>query len=355
MKDQSPIIFWFKKDLRLLDNPALHYAAKENRPIIIIYIHSPKEHDFWNENSLQSNYLHNSLEKLSNHLKKKKLKLHVFEGKADQILKSVIKKTKAKSLFFNFEYEPKIYKRDQKIIKDFEKQNIDVKPFHGNLLHNPNDIKTKLGYPYQIYTQFYNSAKKYQTIEKPKPIPKKLISKDFSLGSKPLDNLKLKKNKSFEKILNVLWPAGEDAALKKFKSFLSKKIKNYKKLRDFPGIDGTSLMSHHLHFGEIGPKYIFHTAKKCSSSTIYIKEIYWREFSKYILFHFPKTETKPLKKEFENFSWKKNERLFKAWCDGKTGYPIIDAAMRQLNKAGWMHNRCRMLTASFLVKDLLQN
>ncbi|MFA6119010.1 MAG: deoxyribodipyrimidine photo-lyase [Parachlamydiales bacterium] len=354
MMKKNPIIVWFRQDLRLLDNEAFYRAAKENRPIIFIYIHSIAKTN-WHLGFGSGFWLKKALEFLSKNLSEINSKLYIFQGNPGTVLESVIKKTKAEGLYFNWVYEPDYMQKDKALIRKLINKKIDIKTFHSCLLFNPDEIKTKEDHPYKVFTQFWNCCLKYHKINKSYPIPKNILFEDYKIPSLGIKDLILPKNDAFEKKLELHWTLSKNSEKKNLNSFISKKLKNYSKNRNFPFLDGTSKLSAYLHFGQISPKVIIEKIKKKSNgSDDFIKEIGWREFSKYIMYHFPQTESKCFKEEFLKFPWNYNKKLLSLWQQGRTGYPIIDAAINQLIQTGWMHNRCRMIVASFLIKDLLQ-
>lgn len=354
MKKNFPVLVWIRQDLRLVDNKAIFYAAKEKRPVIFVYIHSYKEYEPWTLGFGSSFWLKQALQIFSSQLKEKNHKLYIFEGNSEQILKKIISKTKADSLYFNWIYEPKLIQRDRRIIKNL--QNIKIKAFHSNILFDPEEIKTKENKPYKIFSQFWRTCTKFHKFENFFPEPKKIIFKKYNLKSKQIENLQLNQNLKFEKKLKKVWNISTNSLEKELNVFISKKLKNYSKNRNYPFLDGTSKLSAYLHFGQIGPRFLISkiTNKKSSSSKTFIKEIGFRDFSKYVMYHFPESSLKCLKEEFLKFPWSYDKKKLQAWQRAKTGYPIIDASINQLIETGWMHNRCRMIVASFLTKNLLQ-
>ena len=239
---------------------------------------------------------------------------------------------------------------------------LESKAYPGNLLCSTDFLLKKDGLPYLVYTPFWNNfVKKYELagLSKPKKIPP--FSTEVSKFGCSLDSLGLLSKLDWHKGFHDWWQPGEEEALKKTKRFIKKGLAGYNSARDRPAIKGTSMLSPHLHFGEIHPQRVLSLiseqygslSKIHNLNTIqFCKEILWREFSYHLLHHFPKTPINPLREVFKNFPWKRNKKHFTAWTRGQTGYPIVDAGMRQLWKTGWMHNRIRMITASFLIKHL---
>jgi len=280
--------------------------------------------------------LHHSLSAFQHSLRSVGLRLTLRKGKALAALSELLKETGAGTIFFNRCYNP----LDDAVLKELPSA-----AFHGSLLFEPGSICTKEGNPFQVFTPFYNACKKHDV---PKPIaaPKRVEGKQArtvalsDLGLLP----KIPWDRDFDK------SAGEEAALAKLSAFLRGRARSYKSARDFPALQGSSLLSAHLHFGEISPRTIWHRAK---GHEPFLRQIVWRDFASHLLAAFPKTPLHALHEKYEHFPWKKNARLLRLWQKGATGYPIVDAGMRQLWKTGWMHNRVRMIAASFLVKDLM--
>lgn len=355
----SPVIVWFRQDLRLQDNPALLHAAKTQSPIIFLYILDDNKHR-WQLGAASRWWLHESLQSLTSELKKHyKANLVLKKGEPKTILSSIVKQTKAHSVFWNDCYEPNAIKRDKAIIASLNKNGITTKTFNSNLLHDPASFFNQSKKPYQIFTAFWRTLQK-APIRTPYSKPR-LVTLYKPITSLPLSKLGLQpKNKWFKK-LSQHWNPGETAAKNALQRFCRNKLKGYKKLRDVPSLTHTSKLSPHLHFGEISPVQVWHAVQHVQDKTCgigndvqcFLSELAWREFSTYLMVHFPMLPDKPLKPAYGKIQWAKNSQGQKAWQQGKTGYPIVDAGMRQLWETGWMHNRVRMIVASFLTKHLL--
>ncbi len=320
-------LVWFRRDFRLTDNPALTAAAGAGE-IIPVFIWSPKEEGSWQPGSRSCAWLRQTLEVFE-------WPLVIRQGAALPVLKELVKESGADGLYFNRCYEPALLKRDQKIIDSL---GIEVKTFNASLLVEPWEVETKQGKPYQVFTPFWKSALKHGPFipkGKAKPtFPKRLPrSEKLDLPDEPL-----------------CWEIGEKGAHKQLRHFLKSGLANYDTLRDRPDMDGVSCLSPYLHFGEIGPRQIWAEAKKNLS---FIRQLFWREFAHHLIYHFPMIPDHPLRANFAEFPWLEGGKELKAWKEGRTGYPIVDAGMRQLLKEGWMHNRVRLIVASFLTKDLL--
>jgi deoxyribodipyrimidine photo-lyase len=263
-------------------------------------------------------------------------------------LEKLIKETGATRVVWNRRYEPAVVRRDEKIKRTLTKRGIRVEDFNGALLYEPGTVKTGAGKPYQVFTPFWRACTSMPPPPKPLAAPKKIPAPEKFPSSETIESLSLLPKIKWDAVFSDEWEPGEAGAQRALKKFL-RDADAYPTARDIPSKIGTSRLSPHLHFGEISPRQIWHAAERHS---VFIKELGWREFAHHLLFHFPHTAERPLRPAFEKFPWQKNSALLKAWQRGKTGYPIVDAGMRELWKIGWMHNRVRMIVASFLVKDL---
>ncbi len=339
----SVSIVWFRSDLRLSDHPALSAAIERGAPVLCLYIDAPQEAGDWKLGKMSRAWLTHSLRELKGTIEEKGGTFVFRKGSSEKILKELIREVKASAVFWNECYEPAFVKRDEKIRLSLEKEGIEVASFHGNLLYPPDAITDLKGKPYQVFTFFWNASRKLGDPEKPAEAVRKIPGYRGSIKTESLPKL--------EPIPSV-WQVGEKAGWKRAEVFL-KRAEDYAENRDYPAIDGTSLLSPYLHFGEVGPKELWHAVG--ARSEVFLKELMWREFSYNILIHQPGFPDEPLRKQFGYFPWKKDEKKLKAWREGMTGYPMVDAGMRQLKAVNWMHNRVRMVVASFLVKHLLQH
>ncbi len=356
MKDlNSTSIMWFRNDQRLSDNPALQ-AACQHKNLLPIFIWAPEEETPWQPGEASNWWLHHSLKSLNSDLIAQGSQLFLAKGASLKCLQEIIKTTGARAIYWNRRYEPNIIKRD-KIIKDeLIRLGIHVESFNGSLLNEPWEVVKKDGTAYQVYTPYWKVASaKVDTREigKTSKIPAPPSGCKSSLN---VDELPLTPKISWDAGFHEYWYPGEHAAKKNLKIFVEKNITHYDTHRDIPSIPGTSLLSPYLHFGNVSPKQIwvsvYRQQKENPSSVQYLKELVWRDFAAHLLYHFPHTTTEPLREAFKNFPWKKSPKSLSAWQKGMTGYTIVDAGMRQLWHIGWMHNRVRMIVASFLVKDL---
>lgn len=356
----NPIIVWLRQDLRLEDNPALFYAAAEGIviPVFILDHTIPKS---WQLGGAQRWWLHHSLIELQKQFANYKIPLILQQGDPEKILLTLIKKTGAQTVYWNRCYEPYAIRRDSKIKLRLKQDNIEVKSFNAALLFEPWEIKNQQGDYFKVFTAFWKNCLKHSQQFSILKIPK-FNSFFENLASENLMDWKLLPSKpNWAKAFDKIWQPGADGAKKRLASFLKDGLQGYAKNRDIPAISGTSQLSPHLHFGEISPKQIWHAVQHelahrkniSADSERFLAEIGWREFSYYLLYHFPALPEQPFQTKFTDFSWHADKKLLQAWQQGKTGYPLIDAGMRQLWQTGWMHNRVRMIVASFLTKDLL--
>jgi len=350
---QPIAIYWFRQDLRLSDNPALHQAAKAG-PVLPIYIlddKTPGKHAMGGASRL---YLYHSLKALSESLNGH---LALFTGDPLTILKKLIKEHSVKGVFWNRLYEPYAIMRDTAIKKALKDLGIEVESHNASLLWEPWLIHKSDETPYKVFTPFYKKgclSAKPPRAPLPTPNPLNLVKKPS--GSLTLDALKLRPLKKWKEPIEALWTIGEKGAQKRLNDFLKEGLPHYRKGRDFPAKPYVSRLSPHLHFGEISPHQIYaavHKLKGTENTAHFLSEIGWREFSYNLLYHNPDLPEKNFQKKFDKFPWKKSPAALKAWQKGETGIPFVDAGMRELWQTGYMHNRVRMVVGSFLIKNLL--
>ena len=355
---KNPIILWFRLDLRLSDNPALFNASLLDKPIIPIFILDDLDANERKLGKAAKWWLHKSLINLSSDLEKFGSRLLLFSGKALDILEELIISSNSDSVMWNRRYEPWAVARDILIKEKLSKNGLSIKSFKANLVYEPWNIKSKTGNPLKVFTPYKKALLNKGPLPEPIEIPKILPSPLIWPNGKNINDLELLDKFNWMEKFNV-WDVGSDSAFKKLSSFKKNSLNSYGTKRDIPGEQGTSKLSPHLRFGEISPTQILNfinfdnTTKENNSLETYQSEIIWREFAHNLMWQFPEIHKKPIKKEFEDLNWDDNEELFLKWTKGLTGYPIVDAGMRELWSKGWMHNRVRMVTASFLTKHLL--
>ncbi len=356
------VIYWLRLDLRLDDNPALQ-AALQAGAVIPVYIHDPKTEGAWQPGGASDWWLHQSLENLSRDLQSKGSRLIFRKGDSLSELKKLIQETDSKFVFWNRRYEPEIILRDKKIKEDLKKSGVDAQSFSASLLVEPWNVQTGGGTPFKVFTPFWKKCLGLPEPSEPMTSPKQISAPSTWPKTCNLSDFKLMPKIQWFAGMQKTWSPGEAGAHAELKLFLDENAFQYLDGRDVPSIRATSRMSPYLHFGEISPRRIWHEVQKKSAKTKqagwirqaegFIRQLYWREFAYHLLYHFPQTTDHPLRNDFERFEWKQDEKNLKAWQRGNTGYPIVDAGMRELWHTGWMHNRVRMIAASFLVKDLL--
>lgn len=352
---EPPAILWFRRDLRLSDHPALTQAAAF--PIIPLFIWDEEDPD--NPGGASQWWLHKSLSSFQQSLNASGLKLILRRGNPLKILEELVTSHNVSRLYWSRCYEPYAIERDKKI-KAFFKPYIQVKSFNASLLTEPGTLKTQSGSPYHIFTPYWKSLKALGSFEVPLCIPKNLKGYGGSIHSDDLEAWNLHPtHPDWSQGLEREWKPGEKGGQRNLAYFIEHLIQTYEGNRDLPDLTATSKLSPHLHWGEVSPRQVWHSMMSYSlglpSNDVwtFLSELAWREFSYYLLYHFPELPQKPLRQSFDNFPWSKDQDALNHWQKGMTGYPIVDAGMRQLWHTGWMHNRVRMIAASFLVKDLL--
>lgn len=354
MTDRKTIV-WFRNDLRLSDNPALFAAAKCGA-VLPLFIGSALSLKALGAAS--SWWLQHSLEALDASLHKKGGGLIVQSGDPLEVLIRLVKETGADAVYWNIRFEPVLFAEDRHVKRELEAQGIAVRSFNGALLFDPRDVLNKQGRPYRVFTPFWKHC--VSNIEIPEPLagPRKVefLSDADSLE---LGDLNLLSQKNWADGFGKHWKPGEAGAKKRVRRFLDSAADDYAVGRDRPDLVGTSRLSPYLHFGEISPRAVFHAlvGSACSpgapGTEAFLRQLGWREFAHHLLWYFPQTVQEPLRPKYKNFPWHEDRALLGAWQQGRTGFPLVDAGMRELWATGWMHNRVRMIVASFLVKDLL--
>ena len=333
------MIFWFRRDLRLDDNHGLFQALSNSEAVLPIFIFDKTILDELPKDDSRVTFIHESLNEINTKLQKINKSVAVFYGKPEEIFKQLTEENTIEAVYTNHDYEPYALKRDKALKSLFKEKEIDFKTFKDQVIFETNEVVKDDGLPYVVYTPFSNKWKE-------------------KLKNNPIENYN--SEDLLEKIATHSYPFlslthfGFEASKIKVKPYdISKKtIENYNETRNFPAIDQTSYISVHLRFGTVSIRKLVQYAAKFQEET-YLKELIWREFFMQILWHFPHTIHNSFRPKYDAIQWKNDEKLFEKWCQGKTGYPIVDAGMRQLNKTGYMHNRVRMVVASFLIKHLL--
>ena len=355
-------LVWFRQDLRLQDNPALTAAVKRGGAVIPVYILDDAGDGHWPMGAASRWWLHHSLERLGESLRARGSRLLLARGESDKVLPALLQQTGATAVYWNRRYEPAGIAQDKAIKAGLTAAGLDVKSFNSALLFEPHTVQNKSGGPFQVFTPFWKHCQTLDVGE-----PGRLPAGNFAAPAKwpvsiELTGLNLLPKIKWDGVMAQTWEPGEAAAMKRLKRFAAQATVDYADQRNFPSTDGTSALSPSLHFGEVGPRQIWAAVRALSQDSgvfpasrgaqVFLSEVGWREFAYHLLFHFPRTPEEPLRGEFAAFPWQKNARQLRAWQQGQTGYPLVDAGMRQLWQTGWMHNRVRMIVASFLVKHL---
>jgi deoxyribodipyrimidine photo-lyase len=354
-KNNPCSLVWFRQDLRLADNPALTAAAEQGRPVVALYVLDDTTPGPWKVGAAGRWWLHHSLAALEACLRKYNIPLILKRGSAGEIVPAVAAAIEAEAVFWNRCYEPYAIARDRQIKTAFAEKGIKAQSFNGSLLNEPHTILTGGQTPYKVFTPYLRAVLGAPPVPPALPVPKDLRGKAVEDGDK-LDSWKLlPTHPDWADGLRAFWKPGETQAQKRLTGFIDAGLPDYADKRDFAGLDRTSRLSPYLHFGEISPRQIWHAVHGAPGRNAqkFLSEVVWREFSYYLLFHFPHITDRPFNETFAAFGWKHNAKMLAAWQQGRTGYPLVDAGMRQLWQTGWMHNRVRMVAASFLVKHLL--
>jgi deoxyribodipyrimidine photo-lyase len=360
----SPTLLWFRQDLRLADNPALEAALARGGPVIPVYIQDDAGEGRWAAGGAARWWLHHSLAALDGALRERGSRLIFSRGDSALVLAELVQAAGAGAVYWNRRYEPAVIARDKGIKAGLAARGLEVKSFNGALLFEPQTIANKQGGPFQVFTPFWRHCLALPVAE-----PVRLKAKVFPgpvrwPAGLMLGELGLEPAIRWDAGLKQAWQPGEAAARLRLKVFAAQALDNYSDERNRPDLDGSSRLSPHLHFGEVGPRQVWAAVAARSRESgvfppsngarVFLAEIGWREFAHHLLYHFPHTAGAPLREEFARFPWAEDpgEVKLKTWQRGLTGYPIVDAGMRQLWGTGWMHNRVRMIAASFLVKHL---
>ena len=355
-------IVWFRQDFRLDDNPALTYAAHRGR-VLPIFVDTTEYQKTWLPGQASRWWLRESLLALETALQARDSRLIVQKGDAAEILLKLVRRTGATSVVWNHRYEPTASAHDARLKQALRDQGLEVRSFNGRLLREPWEVRTEKGGCYKVFTPYWNRAQR-MLVADPAPPPKRLVGPDKWPPSLSVQSLPAARaTRSCAQRLGAHWQPGEAGAQKLVRRINTLFATAYPDGRNSPADDATSRLSPHLHFGEVGPNRLFAALRKRSAAgarhtTIdgvdaICRQLGWRDFTYHLLHHFPHTPNAPLREEFTRVNWRPDAEGLEAWTNGRTGYPIVDAGMRQLAETGWMHNRVRMIVGSFLTKDLL--
>ena len=352
-------LVWFRADLRIRDNPALAAAAKAGRPVIPVYVHAPQEEGDWAPGAASDWWLFHALAELREELSHIGLPLVIRQGPSLEAIGEIARKHAVHSVFWNRRYEPAAIERDASTQRELRRAGIHTQSFNAGLLFEPDTIANRTGQPFRVFTPFW---KHLRTLPVAGPVmldTHPLSGPACEIESVPLETLGLLPELDWDAEFYAHWRPGLEDANDGLKEFAEHRVSHYRDQRDLPGIEGTSRLSPYLHFGQLGPRQVWQAvheggAAETGGGYTFLSELAWREFAYHLLYHFPHTPDTALNPGYRAFPWQPDERYLRAWREGRTGYPVVDAGMRQLWRTGWMHNRVRMVTASFLVKHLLQ-
>ena len=354
-KEDSPVIAWFRQDLRLADNPALTAAVATGQPVLPVYVLDDDNAGEHRMGAASRWWLHRSLAALDASLHGK---LHVTSGDAEKVLNELLEASDATAVFWNRCYEPWRIARDTRIKAGLRERGLTAESFDGSVLFPPQGVSKQDGTPYRVFTPYYRKGC-LETLPAPRePLPAPAIGRlaETALDG-TIDALALLPTIPWYESFEADWSPGEAGAQQRLERFVASGIKGYKPGRDRPDQEHVSRLSPHLHFGEVSPHQAWHAVERSDGSADDIdsfqSELGWREFSQYLLYHFPNLPHENFQSKFDAFPWRDDDAALERWQRGMTGYPIVDAGMRELWQTGYMHNRVRMIVASFLVKNLM--
>lgn len=347
-------IFWFTLDLRLQDNPGLAAAARLHDQVIPVFILDYEDPWFFGGASLW--WLHHTLDELQKAIAKKGGKLVLRQGPTLAVLEELVQQTGAQAVYFSRAYEPWLAHQQEDIFRKFSEEGVEIRRYGGRLLLEPDQIYNRQGKPFQVFTPFFRHCRNILVLPgEPQALRVRWFAEN--VASAHLEDWQLLPTKPNWAKGFAEWRPGERGAHAALKQALKAAVTNYADRRDRPAEDGTTRLSPHLHFGEISPRHIWQSVSQIpelstGAAEPFLRQLIWREFNFYLLHHWPQITQKPFRPAFELFPWVQDEQALGAWQTGNTGYPIVDAGMRQLWRTGWMHNRVRMIVASFLTKHL---
>ncbi len=351
-------LVWFRRDLRLNDNPALAAALRDGYQPVLVYVHAPHEQAPWAPGAANSAWLHFSLRQLQHDIAELGGNLLLLTGDSVAELEGLQMASGAQALYFSNLYEPMLQARDARVQAAFEARGIAVHRHNANLLVEPWQVQTGGGTPYKVFTPFWRNVSNALSVPEPSSKPARLFN--FESQNLTLEALGLLPARPWHEAFWQDWQPGEQGAQEMLEIFCEGAVSGYKEQRNMPDRTGTSKLSPHLHFGEISPQQIWRrlgglALPETAQADLqhYRSELGWREFSYHLLHHFPHSSDHSLNPQFADFEWASADpEMLRRWQQGRTGIPIIDAGMRELWHTGWMHNRVRMIVASFLCKNL---
>ncbi|MCS7266827.1 MAG: DNA photolyase family protein [Geminicoccaceae bacterium] len=357
----QPILLWFTRDLRLADHPALDAAARGGDPIVALFVLDDASWGSWARGAASRWFLAGALEALASDVRDRGGRLVLRRGRADEVVASVARAVRARAVFWTRHYDPWGRSVERRLEARLGELGVEARAFPGFLIREPQEVLQRDGEPYRVFTPFSRAWLAHQPPHPPLPVPARIAFADLGLPSETVETLALRPTKpDWARGLRACWDPSERGAEALLERFLEGPVWNYARDRDFPARAGGSRLSPHLAIGTVSPRRVYWAALARAEATgrgfpavwPFVRQLVWREFAWSNLFHFPELPDRPLRREFEAFPWAIDARLLRAWQKGRTGYPIVDAGMRELWTTGWMHNRVRMIVGSFLTKDL---
>jgi deoxyribodipyrimidine photo-lyase len=351
-------IWWVRRDLRLDDNAALARAASGADALVPVFVAGDADEGAWPLGGAQRWWLARSLKAHAAKLEALGSRLVIVEGEAAPVIADLAKRLGATEVVWSRRFDPAGLAAERRVEAALDRLGIAWSGQLSNHLFDPEEVATKEGRPYQVYTPFSRNCRARPAPSKPRATPTALPLADGAPKGTSVDALGLEPTIDWAGGLRAMWTPGEDTARTRLAAFSAGALARYPVGRDEPAADGSSLIAPHLAFGEVGIRRVWHTAAASrtspeESTDKFHAELLWREFATHVLYHFPKTDHQPLRPDFARFPWRNDADALERWRRGRTGYPLVDAGMRQLWHTGWMHNRVRMVVASFLVKHLL--
>ena len=349
---------WFRRDLRLADNPALIAALDEDCEILPVWIDTRDDEGDWPPGAASQWWLHQSLEALAAALAERGSKLIIRGGPAEAAIRDLVAETGAEGVFWNRLYEPHAVARDSQIKHWLKDQGLTARSFAASLLVEPWRVATGADKPYRVFSPFWRKARTQIEPREPTAAPHSLPAPSSWPASLSLPELKLLPTLDWADGFGAHWTPGEAGGHAALEHFIEEALAEYATARELPAVAGSSKLSPHLHFGELSPDQLWSTVASHlpvagNDAEHYLRELGWREFAHHVLYHYPHTPTQPLNARYKDFPWREGHGpMLERWQQGRTGLPIVDAGMRQLWQTGWMHNRVRMIVASLLVKNI---
>lgn len=350
-------IAWFRQDLRIDDNPMLASTSAAGGTVLPVYIHAPQEAGDWPAGGASQWWLHQALQSLQAELAQSGLPLILRLGDSLQQLSDIIQSLADKGLNVTHVhssrlYEPAAVARDERVQQALRAQGVEWVQHNASVLIEPEQLSNQSGLPYRVFTPFWKQLRQ-MPLQAPVEFDRSALQAPSALpASLKLDQLDLLPEIRWDTGLGKRWDASLAGASDALQHFLAEPVNDYKKHRDLPAVAGTSSLSPYLHFGQLGPRQVWaatHAARaqENDGGFTFLSELAWREFAYHLLHHFPHSDLQALNPKYREFPWQPDAKLLRAWQQGKTGYPLVDAGMRQLWHTGWMHNRVRMVVASF--------